>query len=468
MVKSVNSERLITYESWDLINVSVPARSLLYNLEPIGTRTGLAESLTSYAARLAAAHCLSPAVLLGRTLAPLIGKKYWLQGGVRSGTRSSALCNSFSGYAKAVNGIGVIATDWVGGLESLTGRSDLRFLTMLPWSNVFTQRNLLRSTRAWCPNCYEDWLANDQSVYEPLLWTFRTVEVCLHHQRRLRSGCEYCGHTLSWLSRSDQPGYCSKCRKWLGSDLYEPSSSVAISDHELAWHAWVVKNLEQTILAARHLPSPPKERTSKALAHCIDQATAGIMNRFASLIGKRKNTVWGWQHGKSQIPIDDLLQICWRIDVPLVDFLYSDSLTLSEVELFQAPSVSGVKTNRKSPRPFDRERTERNLQTMLTDHPPLTMEEVALRLKFNKRFLYKHFPALCKAISARRAKHQAVYYTKRQRQYRKDIRHVSGRLRATGIYPSRRRVVALITRSSALRDDVTRKSSSIRDIHIAA
>jgi hypothetical protein len=233
MVKSVNSEALITYESWDLVNVSVPARSPLYNLEPIRTGTGLAESLTSYAARLAAAHCLSPAVLLGRTLAPLMGKKYWLQGGARRGTRSSALCNSFSGYAKAVNGIGVIAKDWVSGLESLTGRSDLRFLTMLPWSNVFTQRNLLRSTRAWCPNCYEDWIANDQAVYEPLIWTFRTVEVCLHHQRRLRSACQYCGHTLSWLSRCDQPGYCSKCGKWLGSNLHEPSSNLAIPDHEL-------------------------------------------------------------------------------------------------------------------------------------------------------------------------------------------------------------------------------------------
>jgi hypothetical protein len=192
------------------------------------------------------------------------------------------------------------------------------------------------------------------------------------------------------------------------------------------------------------------------------------MNRFASLIGKRKNTVWGWQHGKTQIPVDDLLQICWRVDVPLVDFLYSDSLMLSEVELFQALSVSGVKTNRKPPRPFDREKAEQNLQTMLTDHPPLTMKEVAKRLNFNKRFLYKHFPALCKAISARRAKHQAVYNTKRQRQYQKDIRDASGRLRATGIYPSRRRVAALIIKSSGLRDDVTRKTPSIHDLHIAA
>ncbi|MGH9967929.1 MAG: hypothetical protein ACREBG_08890, partial [Pyrinomonadaceae bacterium] len=75
-----------------------------------------------------------------------MGKKYWLQGGARPGTRGSALGNSFSTHAKAVNGTGVIAKDWVRVIEGLTMRNDLRFLTMLPWASALTPRHLLRPT----------------------------------------------------------------------------------------------------------------------------------------------------------------------------------------------------------------------------------------------------------------------------------------------------------------------------------
>jgi hypothetical protein len=243
---------------------------------------------------------------------------------------------------------------------------------------------------------------------------------------------------------------------------------MAILGHELEWQTWVVENLGEMIIAANHLPSPPKERMAKAISLCIDQASEGIMNRFACLIGKRKNTVWGWRHGKTLIPIDDLLRICYRVRLSLVDFLYSEFFTPREVELFPVLSFSGVKTNRRAARAFDRETTKRALRIALKDHPALPMKEVALRLTMNKRFLYKHFPVLCKAISARHAKRQDVYYEKQRRQHQKAIRHATSRLRASGIYPSRRRVAALIPKSAGLRDGVTRKALPVRHLQIAA
>jgi hypothetical protein len=398
-----------------------------------------------------------------------MGKNYWLQGGARPGTRGSALGNSFSEHAKAINGTGIIAKDWVTVLEGLTLRNDLELLTMLPWANVLTRRNLLRSTQAWCPSCYEEWRANYQLVYEPLLWTFRDVEVCLNHQRRLRSQCQHCGRKLLWLTRCSRPGYCSKCGEWLGTDAYDQSTDVAMANDELEWQMWVVKNLEEMILAATHLPSPPKERMAKAISLYIDQASEGIMNRFACLIGKRKSTVWGWQHGKTQIPIDDLLRICCRIGVSLVDFLYAEVFVLKEVELIPAMVfASGVKTIRQPPRPFDRETTERALRTILKDQPPLPMKKVATRLNINKRFLYKHFSELCKAISARHAKHQQACYEKLRSQYQKEIGLATSKLRASRIYPSRRRVAALVTKPAGLLDGATSKTLPVRDLQIAA
>ncbi len=128
----MTGNQLTTYESWDLESIDIPPRSQLYNLKAIGMGTGLVESLTSYTTRLAAAHNLSPAVLLARVLAPLMEKKYWLHGGARSGTKGSALSNSLSARTTAINSTGVIAQDWVVVLERLTSRNDLRFLTMLP------------------------------------------------------------------------------------------------------------------------------------------------------------------------------------------------------------------------------------------------------------------------------------------------------------------------------------------------
>lgn len=56
-------------------------RTRLFHLEPVGMNTGFVESLTSYSARLAAAHNVTHASLFGREIPPLINRKHlreWL------------------------------------------------------------------------------------------------------------------------------------------------------------------------------------------------------------------------------------------------------------------------------------------------------------------------------------------------------------------------------------------------------
>jgi hypothetical protein len=444
MVKGANNEAFTIYESWNLAKPTVPPRSRLHRLKPIGAGTDLIECLTSFASRLAASHCVSPAVLLGSALAPLMGKQYWLQGGARPGTTGSALSGSFNIHARAINGIGVIATDWVRALEALTLRNDLALLTMLPWTKILPQRNLLRPTRSWCPNCYEDWLTHNQPIYEPLLWTFRDIEICLHHQRRLAAKCRNCKGTLQWLSRLSRPGYCSKCNTWLGTRAVD--SADTISNEELRWQSWVITNLQELIVARGHLPSPSRERTARAVALCIENVTDGVMNRFASLIGKRKNTVWGWQKGKSLIPINDLLRLCYSVNLSLVDFVYTDGFlvgALDQASQSIIPPPESVLIRRR-PMRFDKAAMERALKTALTLHPTEPMTRVAARLNTSKRFLYKHFPKLCKTISSEHAKYRNACDQKRRDLYAYKLSEVGNDLRASGIYPSRRRVLAVL------------------------
>jgi|ERR1041384_5058111 hypothetical protein len=182
---------------------------------------------------LAESHCMSPATFLSKVVAPVMGKEYWLQGGARLGTRGSALSNSFKIHMRAINGIGVIASDWVRTLETPTLRDDLSMLTMLNWDDVLSHRHLLRPSRAWCPACYEDRAIHSQPIYEPLLWTFCVVEVCLVHERRLQSVCHHCNRALPWLSRLGRPGYCGKCNSWLGNRSVDRSEVIS---HEGSRH----------------------------------------------------------------------------------------------------------------------------------------------------------------------------------------------------------------------------------------
>lgn len=390
---------------------------------------------------------MSPAVLLGRVLAPLMEKKYWIQGGARPGTRGSALGSSFSTHAKAINGTGVIARDWVDVLESLTLRKDLKFLTMLPWADVFPLRGLFRPTRAWCTTCYQEWRENNQVVYDPLIWTLRDVEVCTRHLRFLKSKCQRCANVLPWLSRCAMPGYCSKCGNWLGLDSENRFIEIVPDESALAWQTWVVEKLDEMIASAAYLQSPSREKIAKGISRCIDQVTEGTMNKFSCLIEKRKNTVWGWQHGKTRIPMNDLLRICHLVKISLVDFLHTDFVVSQRTQWIPAiPPISGVIPRRHAPRPFDREEVERLLCSALTESPPVSMKAVASRLNTNKRFLYNHFSQLCKAISTRHAAHQKACYKQIRSQREKDRTQVANELQAEGIYPSRR-LVALVSRS---------------------
>ena len=91
----------------------IPPRSRLYNLEPAGIRTAYVESLTGYVARLAEEHTTTLYYLFSEEVAPLINKP---------GTISHSV--SFPSFAKAADGMGVIAADLVETFEKLTSRRE--------------------------------------------------------------------------------------------------------------------------------------------------------------------------------------------------------------------------------------------------------------------------------------------------------------------------------------------------------
>src|SRR3989440_11331587 len=153
--------------SLGLVPSQIPPRSRLYSLEPVGIGTAYVESLSGYISRLAKEHFISTNLLMSKIVAPLICKP----GSINDR-------GQFKGYAKAANGLGIMATDLSKVLEPLTLRNDLRFTTMVPWAGVLPPHFLIKPIRAWCPRCYEEWQASNQVVYEPLIWALAPVTAC--------------------------------------------------------------------------------------------------------------------------------------------------------------------------------------------------------------------------------------------------------------------------------------------------
>src|SRR5258708_37001473 len=102
---------------WDETIPAIPQRSQLYSLTPQGLHSPLVESLTSYICRLASEHQVQVGALIQRIIAPVIGKAYIANGQSRN-------ISSFLRYAGPINGNGVMASDWVEALKSLTFRNE--------------------------------------------------------------------------------------------------------------------------------------------------------------------------------------------------------------------------------------------------------------------------------------------------------------------------------------------------------
>ena len=147
--------------------------------------------------------------LLAREIVPVMNKEYMVEVAEKRGNR-------FYEYVAKLNSMGPGVLDFIQSLEKLNFRKDLRFLTLQGWSNAFASKRLIRATRAWCPDCYNDWYRRKQTIYDPLIWGLQTVTICGRHQKRLTTACPHCNRELPLIGRLSLVGCCERCGGGLG------------------------------------------------------------------------------------------------------------------------------------------------------------------------------------------------------------------------------------------------------------
>ena len=449
------SQRFDLCETWDLTLPARPPRSRLYALEPLGMGTPHMESLTSYVSRLAEAHSVSLRTLVIQELLPLLERDYL------SDPSSNSLDSFWIEAARAINGTGALARDWAQALRRLTLRTDLQSLTLLPWAAVLTQQRLLRITRAWCPNCFMEWQAAGQPIYEPLLWNVSAVSVCLRHQQPLVGRCPHrdCQATLPMLASHVRPGYCSKCSRWLG--LSTDCPDISWTTEQRGWQIWVAEKVGELVAYSRGLTvTPHLNNIPDLIMAAQEQAADGSMQNLAQGLQLSRRTMNAWKLGRQVPQIESLMRLGYCCGVSLYDIFTSRSGTLNigELKIHSLPSIPNP-TRKRRPIPFDTVRIRQSLEAVLAceEEPPLSMRIVAKRLNYSPRELREHFPELSRAISNRRKNYNKVRGQQKFLQLKDEIRRATLEIHSQGLHPGSRRVGLLLSDPGVMRDPLFSK-----------
>lgn len=421
----------------------VPPRSCLNHLVILGIQTPYTESLTGYLSRLAQSHSLSVGVLMERKLASIVGKQY-----------GGANLHTISQFTDALNGTGVMASNLADALQHLTLQENLRFLTLVPLAEVLPYNELLRSARAWCPACYKDWQEREQIIFEPLLWAIECVKVCPYHRCQLVLECPHCCQTNAPLAWRSRPGYCSRCDGWLGfSTTLGRESNQAWSKDDWDWFTWTANAIGELLAEVPQLAvSFSRDNISRNLRLLVEHLCEGNVADFARHLQMPKNTVWLWFKGKNLPNLSALLKICYYLRLPLKSLLIE--LNEKEKLCWKIPRANQFQnSSRRESKPFESDHVRRYLEAVISseESPPPSMEEVARRLEYDRRTIYRYFRDLCQAISFKYKKYRRESHLDILEQVCLEIKGIVDQLHAIGEYPSEMRVSEYLSKPGYLR-----------------
>ncbi|QSO48592.1 TniQ family protein [Alicyclobacillus mengziensis] len=362
--------------------IPTPPRSRLYNLPLIGYGTAYVESLRSYILRLAEAHNI------------------WVLDLIRSEIQPSKLIKMIP---QKLGGINQITSEYVNILEKATMNPHLHLSSLLPWANIISSHRLMRSTRAWCPVCFETWKQDEQPTYEPLLWQLEPVSTCLKHGIPLEFKCPSCGSSSNAQSQAQsraRNGHCWKCGAWLGKSPVNQLHTVDLKLVELH------QNLEQFVLI-----SPSHISSENTIINMIKNLstflTKGNKTELARRIGISVGRFSSISGGSALPHLQDLLDMCQFFHISMQELFFTPCNEWATKEQYNSKTLSEIAATTKEPgkpHSFNKDNARHYLESILRDKsnfPFLT--EIARQLGVQADTLRKNFPELTTILMQRRS-----------------------------------------------------------------
>jgi transcriptional regulator with XRE-family HTH domain len=449
----MNETQLLELPQWNFTAKRLPKRSMLYAPAPVDMGTAMGEGLTSYLARLAAAHCVYPGILLREMILPML-EEAEMQG---KGAEQHSLWRRDGSGSHLINVTGSRAQVALQVLETLTLRPDLGGLSLAMLAEVLPLRGLMRSRLAWCPACYEEWQTNEQVVYDPLLWKFREISLCVRHGVRLQTACPNCARSQPHLAWRSRPGYCAFCAWPLFGEQTESHKPIDPETPEFIWQYWVTQTLGVVVA---HLPSvqnsPKREHIRLMVNRAVERLVGGDIAAFARLLDLSRHTVENWCQGKRIPELDMLLRLCYRLNLSLDEVLFQGAEVLQPCLQDLIPEARFRPRRRTT---IDKERIFRLLELAAnsTEDPPPSLQEMGQRLGYQPTTLYKINRVACHAIAEHFTAYLCQIREKRLQGYREEIRQIALLLQAEKVALTRKHIARYLAQPAILRDPKVRE-----------
>ena len=450
---------------WEEDPLSPRKHSRLHHLEPLGVGSSHVESLTSYIMRLADSHSVRPYTLIGKEITPLMERSYLYQHGM--------LRSPFIQHSAALNGISPTTTLLVQALAQLTRRRDLQFLTMLAFTQVLSQRLLVRRTQAWCPLCYEEWRASDQVVYAPLLWMCECVKICPRHDTFLHLHCPNpdCSRLVPPLSLRGQPGYCQRCGQWLGKTQISETNRGGSSEKEWTWLQWVATTVGELLAAISRLASfPPPNTFAMSINTLLKERAKGSPRLLACQIHRHTTSIWDWRSG-SKPELETVLQVSAHLRISPLPLLTGAVSEAAFSKLHGFPDEEAIpERTRKAQRRIDLKSVQKTLETLLQnpEDPAPSVRAMEQRMGCARNHLVKLFPDHCRLISTRYRQYQSHQHAEGVQRRCELARQAVQTLHAQGRYPSRNQVERFLDKPAFFREAQVKAAwqDAIRELNL--
>jgi hypothetical protein len=225
------------------------------------------------------------------------------------------------------------------------------------------------------------------------------------------------------------------------------------SEAEVKALNWVAISVGDLLASAPHLISPiTKDSLAQAFKSHVNIVSNGNIAEFARQLQLPKNTVWLWCNGRNLPQLDTWVQICYRLNRSLLEFITLEPEQDTDISVTRT-SVYFRSNPKAEAREIDTGELEGQLIAMLLEHscPPLPMEEVARQLGIHRETIFRIFPEVCKAISAKYDNFQKARYHREVERSREEVKQAVLKLHDEGVYPSEGRVSQLINKPGYLR-----------------
>lgn len=282
------------------IDFSMPQRSRLYRLRPMGVENGKIEGMVSYLVRLAGAHSVSPRRLIKTIFAS-----------DNEALRHLRYLRFFTRDAGTINSLGKYASLFQDTTHQLVGGDLKQVMNLMPLKDLlpFNGSGLLAPRPKWCPCCIGEMVAGEDEAYRPLVWSFALYRVCTRHDVQLLDKCHHCGKHQPFIPRYPDLAHCDHCGKLLDSGTAkEPKGSI---------HRWTSAAIANLVLNLASLEGiATTERFTSIVKAAVNQLADGNRAEFCKRTGLSSRWVLKeWISGHDRPTLPQILSISYSLGV---------------------------------------------------------------------------------------------------------------------------------------------------------